>query len=97
MLQTINESNIHCNTCMKRDVCKYQEEYIQTFNNIQKDVPHLNDIFTIELKCNKAVCHILTNSNDWSSNIALLDCGTGVRQIESPVKNISSSGGCRML
>lgn len=97
MLQTTNENNIQCNTCMKRDVCKYQEEYVQTFKSMQKDVPYLNDIFTIELKCNKAVCHILTNSGEWPSHMTLLDCGTGIRHVEPTVQNISSNGGCRML
>lgn len=93
MLQVINESNIQCKTCLKRDVCKYKEEYLQTFRNIQEDIPHLNDIFTIELKCNKAVNHLLTNSYDWPSSVTLLGSDTGVRYAEPTTQIISSKGG----
>lgn len=93
MLQTTNENNIQCNTCLKRDVCKYREEYLQTFRNIQEDIPHLNDIFTVELKCNKAVNHLLTNSYDWPSSVTLLNDGTGVRYAEPATQIISSKGG----
>lgn len=65
MIQTLGEDNIQCNTCIKKDVCKFKEEYMQTFRNIQDDFHYPSDTFEVKLNCKKYVGQVIMNTEAW--------------------------------
>ncbi len=66
MMQVLDENVIQCANCMKRDVCKYQEEYRQTFLNLRDDFHNLQqNIFEIKLNCKKYIGTVITTAETY--------------------------------
>lgn len=65
MMQVLGEDNIQCNTCIKRDVCKFKEEYMQTFRNIQDDFHYPSDTFEVKLNCKKYISQVVMSTETY--------------------------------
>lgn len=67
MMQVLGEDNIQCNTCIKRDVCKFKDEYMQTFRNIQDDFHYPSDTFEVKLNCKKYIGQVVMSVENYPS------------------------------
>lgn len=65
MVQVLDDLSMQCVSCVKRDVCKFQEEYEQTFLNIKDDFRYPTEIFEVKLKCKKYVGHVVTYADNF--------------------------------
>lgn len=90
MLQVLAENDIQCQTCMKRDVCKYQEEYRQTYLNIRDDFHNLQEnVFEIKLNCKKYVGTVITTAETYPWGVRGVTGDPEIMLLNDAVKTVS--------